>query len=211
MVCCSYLRCEFGLGVVARQWVPLLTSKDPRPLTQYPTGLLPNPSVPWNSLSHPPSQLMLAPFLSSCFDVNVSVRRHVPFPLCSHRENMRNAQGNQITFKCMFSAYVFTATDCQPTLLKQVFFLFHFWQRSAATDSCLALNHLLLLSCFEELFIGICHSGVPETYSFYWHQLAVSLDSFLLLTCHPLKCAIILVLPVCEMCHVTGGHWNVLS
>lgn len=78
-----------------RIWVPVLTRKKPWPITQSPTGLQPNPSVPRNSISHPPSHVMLVPFLSSSFDVNVFVRKRLFCLLCIYQENMRNALENQ--------------------------------------------------------------------------------------------------------------------
>lgn len=71
--CAIHHLCHFWVFILAlwlcymgryRPWVPLLSRKKCDLLTQYPTGLQPNPSVPWNSISHPSSHVMLAPFLS---------------------------------------------------------------------------------------------------------------------------------------------------
>lgn len=95
----------------------LLTGEKPWITTQCPTGLQPNHSVPWNSISHPPSHVMLAPFLSFSFDVNVFVRKRL-FPSLHLSGDYEKCFREPKHF--IFSLFVVTVTVTHPVFYETV-------------------------------------------------------------------------------------------
>lgn len=110
--------------------------------TQYPTGLQPNHGAPWNSVSHPPLHVMLAPFLSFSFDVNVwkETSRSLSASIRRSRETLPRSQTLLIFSVCRY-------TICQSS----------FVLRNGGVISSLTRDHVMLpqLAGFEPFTIAV--------------------------------------------------------
>lgn len=115
--------------------------------------------MPWNSISHPLSHVMLASFLSFCFDVSVFVRKCLFPPLYLFGEYKRCLREPK---HFIFSLFVGTVTVTHPAFYETaLLFLLSPWIKYCC-HSWLALNRLRLPFYFEGGFIGFLSHSCAE-------------------------------------------------